>query len=175
MILVESKLGKGTSFTIHLPSTGASSLAAGVEEQVPAQAPGGGSVAVMDDEEMIRDLTGAMLTELGYQVRTCSDGAEAVELYRGSRAAGTPLSAVIMDLTIPGGMGGKEAARRILEIDPGACLIVSSGYSNDPVMSDYQSFGFCATLVKPYSAREVARVLSLALPKEGSGSPCRGG
>ena len=175
VILVESKPGKGTTFTIYLPSTGEASMADGVEEQVPAQAKGGGSVVVMDDEEMIRDLAWAMLTELGYQVRTCSDGGEAVELYRGSRAAGTPLSAVIMDLTIPGGMGGKEAARRILEIDPGARLIVSSGYSNDPVMSDYQSFGFCATLVKPYCAREIARVLSLALPREGSGSPCQGG
>lgn len=65
-----------------------------------------------------------------------------------------------MDLTIPGGMGGKEAARCILEVDPGARLIVSSGYSNDPVMAEYASFGFRATLVKPYSATELARVLS---------------
>ncbi len=171
VILVDSVPGEGTTFTIYLPSTGASSPAEGAEEQFAGGGRGSGSVLVMDDEEMIRELATAMLTELGYRVRTCSDGDEAIELYRSSRAAGSPLSAVIMDLTIPGGMGGKEAARRILEIDPEACLIVSSGYSNDPVMSDHRSFGFRATLVKPYSAREIARVLSLALHKEESGAP----
>jgi DNA-binding NarL/FixJ family response regulator len=81
-------------------------------------------------------------------------------------AAGTPFSAVIMDLTVPGGMGGKEAAQQILRIDPQALLVVSSGYSNDPVMADYSRFGFCATIVKPYGMAGIAGVLSRVLTAE---------
>ena len=114
---------------------------------------------MMDDEEMIRELTCEMLGELGYQVKTCVDGEEAIALYRAAKDADAPFSAVIMDLTIPGGMGGKMAADLILEFDRDARLIVSSGYSNDPVMAEYASLGFWATLVKPYTATEISEVL----------------
>ena len=113
----------------------------------------------MDDEDLIRNLAGAMLEELGYRVRTCVNGEEAIALYRAAREAGAPYSAVIMDLTIPGGMGGREAAERILAFDPTARLIVSSGYSNDPVMADHARFGFCASIEKPYRAADLGRVL----------------
>ncbi|WP_224982966.1 ABC transporter substrate-binding protein [Geomonas agri] len=164
VILADSTPGRGTTFTIYLPSLG-QNTAALAREQEPGHAPaGGGSVVVMDDEELIRDLTGAMLEQLGYTPTTCCEGSEAVELYRAARQNGEHYDAVIMDLTIPGGMGGKEAAQRILELDPHACLIVSSGYSNDPVMSEYKKHGFRATLSKPYTVKEIARVLREVLP-----------
>ena len=100
-----------------------------------------------------------MQSYLGYQVITCSSGAETVELYRAAKHAGSPFTAAIMDLTVPGGMGGREAAQRILQIDPSACLIVSSGYSNDPILAEYANHGFRAALTKPYVSDELERIL----------------
>jgi two-component system, cell cycle sensor histidine kinase and response regulator CckA len=97
---------------------------------------------------------------LGYQPTTCVNGEEAVALYKAASESGTPFSAVIMDLTIQGGMGGKEAAQQILAIDPAARLIVSSGYSVDPVMAEYGRYGFSGAVLKPYETMELARVLS---------------
>ena len=114
----------------------------------------------MDDEESIREMIAAMLGELGHRAVTCACGEEAVACYQAARATGSPFSLVIMDLTIPGGMGGREAAQRILALDAGARLIVSSGYSNDPVMSNFAHHGFRATLVKPYTLGAMTQVLS---------------
>ena len=122
------------------------------------------SILVMDDEELIRDLSAQMLEYLGYRVTTCVDGAEAISCYEAALASGAPFSAVIMDLTIPGGMGGKEAATHILAIDPKACLIVSSGYSNDPIMSDHRKFGFCGAVAKPYSIDGLNKQLRVICP-----------
>lgn len=119
----------------------------------------GGYILVMDDDAFIRDLSVEMLGFLGYRVKTCIDGKEAVDLYKAAKVEGNPFSSVIMDLTIPGGMGGKEAAQLILAFDPAARLIVSSGYSTDAVMDDYESHGFCAAVVKPYNVEELAKVL----------------
>jgi len=166
LILVNSSVGKGTSFTIYLPATVKTSMQINPEQQPSPTARKGGSVLVMDDEAIIRDLASEMLQELGYDVRTCSDGAEAIELYRAANESGEAFSAVIMDLTIPGGMGGKQAAQHIIKIDPEARLIVSSGYSNDPVIAEYAKAGFCATLLKPYSAGEIARALRESVPAE---------
>jgi len=158
---VSTVIGKGTTFTIHLPSTGEPY----VEQQNASvtHVSGvhtGGSVLVMDDEMMIRDMATDMLKYLGYQVTTCENGVEAIALYKAAMESGAPFSAVIMDLTIPGGMGGKEAAEQVLAIDPKACLIVSSGYSNDPVMSDYGSYGFTGAVAKPYKITELGQLLS---------------
>lgn len=159
-ISVQSERNKGTSFVILLPASAEPAALADINTPMIATAdPGVGSVLIMDDEDMIRDMASEMLKELGYQVTSCADGDEAIALYKEAKEAGNPFSAVIMDLTIPGGMGGKEAAERILELDPSASLIVSSGYSNDPVVSDFTSHGFCATVLKPYSLSELARVL----------------
>jgi CheY-like chemotaxis protein len=117
----------------------------------------------MDDEEMIRELVAGMLEEIGYRITTCDEGAEAIRLYKAAKGSGTPFSAVIMDLTIPGGMGGKKAAEEILAFDPAACLIVSSGYSNDPIMSDYPTYGFTSAIAKPYMIDELAEVLRSSL------------
>lgn len=163
-IAVDSDIGQGTTFTVYLPSTGAVFLETSAES-VPSAARehGGGSILVMDDEEMILELAVEMLTYLGYQVTTCVDGLEAISLYKAAFESSQPFSAVIMDLTIPGGMGGKAAALQILAIDPEACLIVSSGYSSDPIMSDYQSYGFNGAVAKPYSVGEFGQMLSSLL------------
>jgi CheY-like chemotaxis protein len=113
-------------------------------------------VLVMDDEEIIRDVAGEMLTSLDYEVDFATEGNEAIELYMKAKESGEPFDAVIMDLTIPGGMGGKEAIKKLLEVDPGAKVIVSSGYSNDPVMSDYKSYGFRDVIAKPYNVAELS-------------------
>ena len=165
-ITVRSTVGRGTTFDILLPASSLN-MAEAETETTAMEAGEHNSLLVMDDEEVLRELASEMLSALGYQVQTCSNGSEAIALYTAARAAGTPFSAVIMDLTVPGGMGGKEAAKHILKVDPQARLVVSSGYSNDPVMDDYARFGFCATIVKPYSMDDIAGVLRRVLTAEG--------
>jgi PAS domain S-box-containing protein len=158
---VTSTLGEGTSFSIVLPSTGGEYQ----PQQADAQSQTAGDQArghilVMDDEELILSLAIGMLEYLGYQVTTCESGAEAIALYQTSLETGSAYASVIMDLTIPGGMGGKTAAEQILALDPGAALVVSSGYSNDPIMSDFKSYGFSGSVTKPYTISELAEVLA---------------
>jgi len=118
---------------------------------------------IMDDEEIIRGVTGSMLTMLDHEALEAKDGREAIELYKRELAAGRPVDLIIMDLTIPGGMGGKEAAQEILAINPEAKLIVSSGYSNDPIMAHCQEYGFAATLDKPFQLDDLMDVLNQTL------------
>ncbi|MBT1071271.1 PAS domain S-box protein [Pelotalea chapellei] len=163
-ITVISEVAKGTTFELLLPVSDKQPVQKIIsKESVTLGEKMGLSVLVMDDEEIIRDMTSMILEELGYQSQTCASGEEAVALYKAAQKLGTPYSAAIMDLTIPGGMGGKEAAQHILEIDPHARLIVSSGYSADAIMADYAKFGFCATLLKPYSVEEIIKVLGTVL------------
>jgi PAS domain S-box-containing protein len=164
-ISVRSSQGRGTTFEILLPASAEQPMQTSLSDSAAhpshrAEA----SILVMDDEEMICDLTSAILGDLGYRVTTCSNGQEAIDLYRAAFQAGVPFQAVIMDLTIPGGMGGKEAAQNILDIDPKACLIVSSGYSHDQIVADYRDFGFSGVAVKPYTANYIASVLSDLVP-----------
>ncbi|GEM_PF-3970372 len=157
---VNSTVGKGTTFIIYLPSLGEVDKI--FQTDITPQETGGhkgGSILVMDDEEMIRDIAAAMLTHLGYEVTTCASGEKAIELYKASVESGTPFLTVIMDLTIPGGLGGKEAAEQILSFFPKACLLVSSGYSNDPIMSNFQEYGFSGAIAKPYNIHEFEEVL----------------
>lgn len=158
-ITFDSSVGKGTAFTLYLPAIGRSydeHLITTAQKNTPHQ---GGTVLVMDDEEIIRDIATTMLTHLGYTVTTCARGEESIELYRAALAAATPFRAVIVDLTIPGGLGGMETAEQILAIAPTACLIVSSGYSNDPIMADYRKFGFSAAIAKPYTISDFEQAM----------------
>jgi CheY-like chemotaxis protein len=113
----------------------------------------------MDDEEPVREALQAMLDELGYTAECAEDGAEAVDLYRKRKEEGRPFAAVILDLTIPGGVGGKEAITALLKIDPNVKAVVSSGYSTDPVMANYLAYGFSAVLTKPFLLQDISRVL----------------
>jgi CheY-like chemotaxis protein len=161
LISVSSVEGCGTTLTLHLPSLGVTQSNYQMDNVVQAESDHtGGSILVMDDEDMIREMITEMLKYLGYQVTTCRNGEEAIALYREALEAGEPFAAVIMDLTIPGGMGGKDAAGHILALDPTAQLIVSSGYSNDPIVSDFSSYGFAAAVAKPYRISELGQLLS---------------
>ncbi len=113
----------------------------------------------MDDEEQILDMVSHLLTRIGYEVALTTDGVEAVELFRKAAEAQEPFDAVVLDLTIPGGMGGREALDLLREFDPEIKAVVSSGYSNDPILADYRSYGFCAVLIKPYNVDELTRIL----------------
>ncbi len=161
---VTSAIRKGTTFKIFLPSGG--EICSRRQPDAVASIAGdhqGGNILVMDDEKAIRNLAGELLTYLGYQVQTCVNGEEAIACYKTAGESGTPFSAVVMDLTIPGGMGGREAAQHILALDPEALLIVSSGYSNDPIMADYRAFGFGGAITKPYKVDDLSRILSSLL------------
>lgn len=107
-------------------------------------------VLIMDDDEMVRFVAGETMKRYGFQVEFANDGTQAVQLYREYHDAGTPFAAVILDLNIPGGMGGQEAMKLLLEIDPAAKGYVSSGRTDDPVMVNYLSYGFSGTIEKPY-------------------------
>jgi PAS domain S-box-containing protein len=157
-ITVESELGAGTTFHIYLP---ASPEAVPTEKKEAEEKPimGEGRILVMDDEKHVRDTVAAMLNSLGYKVTTSVDGAEAIELYKDAKESGQPYDAVIVDIVIPGGMGGRETIQRLMEIDPEVRVIVSSGYSDDPIMADFSRYGFKGAIAKPYKTKELSEVL----------------
>ncbi|MCD6580802.1 MAG: PAS domain S-box protein [Desulfuromusa sp.] len=163
-IKVDCKEGQGTTFTLCLPAedekptveiTHASKDTVLEEKSI--------KVLLMDDEEIIRSLTTQMLTILGCTAEATTDGEEAIKMYRQAMEAGSPFDLVILDLTIPGGMGGKDAIKSILAIDPQAKVIVSSGYADDPVMAHYTEYGFKGVATKPYTLAELKIVIEKAL------------
>jgi PAS domain S-box-containing protein len=157
-IYAESAQGKGTTFHVYLPASG---RPARVKEKLAPDCStrAGGRVLVMDDDEIIRKMLSNMLHLIGYEAEVTGDGAEALASYARAHEAGEPFDAVIMDLTIPGGMGGKEAVKKLLEINPDARVIVSSGYATDPIMSEYKKYGFSAVITKPYSVGQLEEIL----------------
>jgi len=159
-ITVESRLGVGTSFHIYLPAVEREISAKEVWTVRETKAAAGGRILFMDDQKMVRDMVGRMLTNLGYEVVLAKEGDEAIELYKRAKERGCAFAAVILDLTIPGGMGGEEVVRRLHEIDPGVKAIVSSGYADDPIMSDYREHGFQGVVAKPYEIEELSKILS---------------
>ncbi|MEW6379523.1 MAG: MASE3 domain-containing protein [bacterium] len=169
-ITVESKVGVGTSFSFYLP---ASAREAFVVEDVIEEGPirGQGKILFMDDQEIIRDMAEEMLLDLGYEVELAREGQEAVEMYKKARESGHAFDAVILDLTIPGGMGGDETIRKLLEIDPKVNAIVSSGYSGDPIVSEYRQHGFQGVVAKPYNLEGLSRELHRVLKGTGAYGP----
>ncbi len=165
---VFSELGKGAAFTFYLPA----SEALHVEAQTPpAESPAPEPdrrprILVMDDDETVCDLATCMLTRSGYSVASAPGGREAIELYRQALEAGEPFEAVIMDLTIPGGIGGVEALKAIREIDPHVRAIVSSGYSEDPVITNFADYGFQGAIAKTYVRSELSDAVGQVLKGE---------
>jgi PAS domain S-box-containing protein len=170
-IFAESPPGGGATFRLFLPSTGKVPRAAEPPGEQPAFR-GEGKVLLMDDEETVREVAGEMLAHLGYEPRFARDGAEAVELYAREAAGPGKFDLVILDLAVPGGMGGKEAASRILEMDPDARIVVSSGRADDPAMSEPRKHGFAGAAEKPYQLADLSRVLRGArCPREAGPRP----
>lgn len=157
-IAAESRPGEGAVFTVYLPAQPDQAVAEPTGESGQIL-PGQGRVLVLDDEEMVRELALAVLKRLGYEADCAEEGGQALSMYQMAQAAGRPYDVVIMDLTIPGGMGGQEAIKELLRLDPLARAIVSSGYAQDPVMANYRDYGFAAVLAKPYSVEALSRVL----------------
>jgi nitrogen-specific signal transduction histidine kinase/ActR/RegA family two-component response regulator len=161
LICVESEVNAGSTFTIFLP---ASRLQAMPAEPPPNAAgpatQGTGRILIVDDEEVIRALVEYTLEQLGYQVSQAESALAGVELYKQKLEAGERFDLVILDLTLPGGMGGKDALKKLIEIDPTVNAIVSSGYALDATMSRYQDFGFRGVIAKPYEAAELGKIVA---------------
>jgi PAS domain S-box-containing protein len=168
---VRSGPGEGTSFILHLPAAekGEDKLKRKRKQKEESSHKGSGRVLVMDDDKMVGDVVKRQLRHLGYQAEVAYDGSEAIDLYKNARENGQPFDVVLMDLTIPGGMGGAEATKRLLEIDPTLKAIVSSGYSNDPIMADFKPYGFKDCIVKPYKLQELGKTLKRVLNTSPSG------
>ncbi|MCX5999440.1 MAG: PAS domain S-box protein, partial [Chloroflexi bacterium] len=162
-ITVESKLGVGTTFRIYLPASEKPIQDRRAEAPRGASVARGGRIIVMDDEEIIRKMVVRLLTTAGYEVEAVSDGAAALERYAKAAGSGRPFDAVILDLTVPGGMGGKEAIKKLLEIDPHVKAVISSGYSSDPLLSNFRKYGFCAVVAKPYTIEALEATLQQVL------------
>ncbi|MFA4907948.1 MAG: ATP-binding protein, partial [archaeon] len=156
-ITVESEIGKSATFTILLPATEKEVIVR--EKLSTAPYRGTGNILVMDDEDYIRDLIGSILSGLGFHVDFAENGDQALQKYNDAMRSGQPFHAVILDLTIPGGMGGKETIGHLLKIDPNVKAIVSSGYSNDPLMANYKDYGFCGVVAKPYDINQLISVM----------------
>ena len=155
---VESSVGVGTTVHIYLPSADGEPDAEGTETDLATLA-GSWRILLMDDERIIRDGTGLVLTSLGYEVEVAREGAEAITLYQEATKAGRRFAVVILDLTVRGGMGGEEAFEILRTMDPQIRAIVSSGYADDAIMANFQEHGFCGVIVKPYEPKELGNVL----------------
>ena len=158
-ISVESTIGEGTTIIIYLPASKNVDLES-VPEEVTVETLHNAKILIMDDDEMIQDISKQMLENLGHEVFVTGEGKEAIEVYNEYLQTENPIDIVIMDLTIPGGMGGKNAVQEILKINPEAKVIVASGYSNDPVMTNYQEYGFVAAITKPFRLTELEQVIN---------------
>jgi two-component system, cell cycle sensor histidine kinase and response regulator CckA len=157
----ESQPGAGAVFRFYLPAS--SRKVEGESRQQEVSLAGQGRILVMDDNENVKEIAGEMLRHIGYQVDFAADGLEAIKAWIKARRLGNPFAVVLMDLTVRGGMGGREAASKLLELDPDARMVATSGYSTDPVITDYRKYGFSGAVHKPFRMQELSTVLQAAL------------
>lgn len=163
-LVIESEKGKGTTCKLYLPaSTKEAPEHKHAEDALPT---GTGTILIMDDEKIIHETVSAMLDFLGYEVDCAFDGEEALSMYQQKLSGDYPYDAVIMDLTIPGGMGGQEAIIKLLQIDPSAKALVSSGYSEDPIMANFMDYGFSGVIEKPFQLPKIATTLEGIIAKK---------
>ncbi len=157
-ITVDSEVGMGTVFQVYLPVSQNSLSCPGARAQPQEHSPGG-RLLIMEDDVQLRQLLPAMLTRLGYEVVLAEEGQETIDLYQAALAEQCPFSAVVLDLTIPGGMGGKETVQKLRALDPDVKALVCSGYSNDPVLANFREYGFRGAVSKPFSVDQFAEAL----------------
>jgi two-component system cell cycle sensor histidine kinase/response regulator CckA len=155
-IAVASEPGVGTTFSMWLP---ASEKEVEPEREQDMPIGGGGRVLVMDDDESILEVTRDVLDHLGYEIEFARNGSDAIEQYRTAFRTGVPFDVVILDLTVRGGLGGRETIQKLAEVNPDVKAIISSGYSTDPVVNNYRKYGFSGAITKPYSIKELSKVL----------------
>lgn len=157
-ITVESTPGAGTTFSFYLLASSVQDVPTAPDTgRVPLR--GTGKILVMDDEDIVRDVLHRSLTHLGYTVVSARDGNETIALYEQALKSSKSFDAVIMDLTIPGGMGGKETITKLRQIDPRVKAIVSSGYLDDPIMASFKDYGFCGVVSKPYTLKTLSEIV----------------
>ncbi len=154
---VESQPGKGSNFNIYLPADHRTSEQK--KSSAKVELTGSGTIIVMDDEDMICDLSSAMLKQFGYKVLCAKNGEEALAIFSRERSAGRLISGLLLDLTIPGAMGGKDTVREIRKVDPDIPVFVVSGYADDPIMKKPGDYGFTASICKPFRRSEIADML----------------
>lgn len=160
LLSLKSKLGEGTTCYIYLPVAAQTGTQAEGKYVIPSrQVAETGRILVMDDEEMIRALSLLLIGHLGYSAEAAQNGTEAIQIYQKALDAGRPFDAVILDLTVKGGLGGVETLKQLKDLDPNVKAVVSSGYANDPVLASYLAYGFCDVLTKPYGIEELKTVL----------------
>ncbi|HWQ74084.1 MAG TPA: PAS domain S-box protein [Syntrophomonas sp.] len=157
-ITVESKPGQGSTFIIYLPVCDVEEIAATEDQFVLSR--GRGRILIMDDDERIREVAAQILESIGYEADTAADGSTTLIMYQAAMEKGQAYDAVILDLTVPGQMGGRDAVKELLKIDPQARVIVSSGYFNDPIMADYEEWGFKGVIPKPYGVKELSETIA---------------
>jgi len=162
-ITVDSEIGIGTTFTIFLPASRESQIV--MNKQSPQIRVGQGNILIMDDDAPIRKVLSEMLEVCGYSQQAATNGEEALALFGRALQQGTPFDAVILDLTIPGEMGGRTVVQKLLKLAPSVKAIVVSGYSNDPVLSHFQDYGFHGRISKPFRLGEVSEVLHAVLAR----------
>lgn len=161
-ISVESKPGEGATFQVYLPASEKKEVEPEVKRPVPA-ARRNGKILVLDDEEVICELIAYTLNSIGYTVTPSYSAESTLQLYREAMESGQPFDLVIMDLTIPGGMGGREAIKALRNIDPNVKAVVSSGYAMDPIMTQCRDFGFCGAIPKPFDLNQLEAAVQEAL------------
>ncbi len=160
---VRSELGKGTTIAFYLPAAKAVPQEEKTQKEEPQKLSQKKRILVMDDDQLVREIAAQILSTIGCEVTLTADGREMLSKYEKACQHKNPFDAVIMDLTVPGGMGGKEAVEELLKLDPSAVAIVSSGYFNDPVMAEFKKYGFSEVVTKPYSVEKMSSVINKLL------------
>lgn len=161
---VNSKLEEGTTFYFYLPASEEQRVVGSKDDNQPVF--GEGKILVMDDDDMVREMAREIIDYLGYETDFSEDGSEAIKKYKNAMESNQPYDVVILDLTVRGGLGAKETIKKLLEIDDNVRAIVTSGYSNDPIISEYAKYGFKAAFTKPYQIKKLSQILSNLSKKE---------
>lgn len=162
-ISAESIPDEGTTFTIFLPADSKLMATTLAEKTTTISSTVNATILIMDDEDMVLNVVSSMIGALGYETLLSKNGDECIELYSQLMKQGNPPDLIIMDLTIPGGKGGEETTKELLQIDPNVQVVVSSGYSNDPIMASFKEYGFCAAISKPYVMDDLSQVITKTL------------